>query len=199
MSVPAAVGVTISVPLVACVPIHAPAAEHAVALVEDQVSVAVFPSTTEVGATAKVTVGAGAVTVTLTAVDVDALFALSPPYAAVTEWVPTPSVLVVTIAMPVPFAVPVPRTVAPSLKMTDPVGTAVPGFSATVAVKVIAVPAAAVAGEADSVVVVGTVRMILATKPLVELPPPTRPYPGVCWNAPGVAAELDSWPTLPAR
>jgi hypothetical protein len=37
---PAPVGVTDWVPLVACVPLHAPLALHALALVDDQVSVA---------------------------------------------------------------------------------------------------------------------------------------------------------------
>ena len=60
VSVPAAVGVSVAVPLVGSVPLHAPLAVQAVALVEDQVSVALPPSVMVAGSTARVTVGAGA-------------------------------------------------------------------------------------------------------------------------------------------
>jgi hypothetical protein len=53
------VGVTAKVPLVFRVPLQALLAMHVVALVEDQVSVALCPSVIEVGATDRVTVGGG--------------------------------------------------------------------------------------------------------------------------------------------
>ncbi len=53
-----ATGFTAKVPLVASVPLHAPLAVQEVALVDDQVSVALLPSVIEVGLTASVTVGA---------------------------------------------------------------------------------------------------------------------------------------------
>ena len=51
-------GVSVAVPLVASVPLHAPLAVHDVALVEDQVTVAVCPTVILVGETLIVTVGA---------------------------------------------------------------------------------------------------------------------------------------------
>jgi hypothetical protein len=83
--------------------------------------------------------------------------------------------LVVYTATPVPFKVIDPNVVVPSLKVTVPVGTLVPPDSATVAVKLTAVPEVTVVGEAARVVVVGVVRMILATKPLRSLALPERP------------------------
>ena len=55
---PAPVGVTDCVPLVASVPVHPPLAVQLLALVVDQVKVALWPSVTVVGATEIVTVGA---------------------------------------------------------------------------------------------------------------------------------------------
>jgi hypothetical protein len=55
--------VTAKVPLVACAPLQALLAVQVVALVEDQVSVALCPSVIEVGATEMVTVGGGLLTV----------------------------------------------------------------------------------------------------------------------------------------
>jgi hypothetical protein len=80
------------------------------------------------------------VTVTVTAGDVLPASLLSPPYIAVTECAPSASVDVVNVATPAPFNVPVPSTVAPSIKVTVPVGTPLPGFCVTVAVKVTLVP-----------------------------------------------------------
>jgi hypothetical protein len=48
--------------------------------------------------------------------------------------------VVVNTAIPVPFRVIEPTDVVPSLKVTVPVGTLVPPTSATVAVRLIAVP-----------------------------------------------------------
>jgi hypothetical protein len=62
-AVPAAVGVTVSVPLVGCVPLQAPLAVQDVAFVEDQVSVALCPSASEAGLIESVTLGAAALTV----------------------------------------------------------------------------------------------------------------------------------------
>src|SRR5437773_1904196 len=65
----------------------------------------------------------------------------SPPYDALIEWEPTASVLVVNVAWPEPFSVPVPRALEPSLKVTVPVGVPAPGlFAVTVAVKVTGCP-----------------------------------------------------------
>ena len=73
-------GVTVAVPLTTSLPVHEPLALHAVAFVEDQVRVAVLPSTIEWGATPIVAVGAGAaVTVTAAALDVEPELAESPP------------------------------------------------------------------------------------------------------------------------
>ena len=52
-------------PLVASVPLQPPEAEQLVALVEDQVSTEVAPLVTVLGLALKLTVGAGAVTVTV--------------------------------------------------------------------------------------------------------------------------------------
>jgi hypothetical protein len=52
-------------PLVATLPDQPPEAVQAVALVEDQLSVALLPLVTVLGAALKVTVGAGVVTVTV--------------------------------------------------------------------------------------------------------------------------------------
>jgi hypothetical protein len=54
--------VTLKVPLAASAPLHAPLAVQEVALVDDHVTVALCPTVIEVGATAMVTVGMGAVT-----------------------------------------------------------------------------------------------------------------------------------------
>jgi hypothetical protein len=57
--VPAELGVTCKVPLVFWVPLQAPLAVQDVAFVDDQVSMALWPSAIEVGSTERVTVGAG--------------------------------------------------------------------------------------------------------------------------------------------
>ena len=54
---PAAAGVSDCVPLVFSVPLHAPLAVHDVALVDDQVNVALEPRVMEVELKDKVTVG----------------------------------------------------------------------------------------------------------------------------------------------
>ena len=62
---------------------------------------------------------------------------VSPPYSAVIECEPAVSEEVEKVVCPVPSKVPLPMTLAPSLKSTLPVG--VPeagGLAATVAVKV---------------------------------------------------------------
>ena len=56
---PPALGVTFKAPLVFWVPLQAPLAAQEVAFVEDQVSVALWPSAIEAGSTERVTVGAG--------------------------------------------------------------------------------------------------------------------------------------------
>jgi hypothetical protein len=66
--VPICVGVTLCVPPVALVPLQPLLAVHEVALVEDQLSVALFPSVIEVGVTDRATVGNGGL-VTVNAAD----------------------------------------------------------------------------------------------------------------------------------
>lgn len=61
-----AVGVTLWVPLVALLPVQPPLAVQEVALVEDQVRVALWPETMLVGEAEKETVGAAALTLTVT-------------------------------------------------------------------------------------------------------------------------------------
>ena len=60
-----------------------------------------------------------------------------PPYTAVMEWLPLFKFETDTVACPDAFKVPEPSDLFPSLKVTVPVGTAVPGaLATTVAVKV---------------------------------------------------------------
>ena len=63
----------------------------------------------------------------------------SPPYAAVMECVPTVSIEIVKVAIPLLFRVPVPSVVALSRKVTEPVGVALLP-EVTVAVNVTGVP-----------------------------------------------------------
>jgi hypothetical protein len=86
-----------------------------------------------------VAVFAGAETVTVTALEVDAAKSVSPAYAAVTLCEPNASVDVINVATPeARFAVPM--ELAPSLKVTVPVGVPEPDFGATVAVNVTLCP-----------------------------------------------------------
>jgi hypothetical protein len=91
-------------------------------------------------------------TVTVTIGDVLPALLLSPPYTAVTECAPRASDDVEKVATPLPFSVPVPRAVAPSITVTVPVGTPLPGFSVTVAVKVTLVPTSTLIALAISAV-----------------------------------------------
>jgi hypothetical protein len=59
VSVPATLGETVRLPDVACVPLHAPLAMQELALLLDQVSVALLPTAIEEGFTPIVTVGDG--------------------------------------------------------------------------------------------------------------------------------------------
>jgi hypothetical protein len=97
---------------------------------------------------------AGAETVTVTAAEVDALKLVSPPYCAVIVSAPTGSAVVLSVATPLLFSVPVPRLVVPLRNVTVPVGTVVfPLGPVTVAVKVMLSPVVAVVADAASVVV----------------------------------------------
>jgi hypothetical protein len=87
--------------------------------------------------------------VTITTLELDAESAASPLYAALSEWVPTLSVLRVSI--PLPGVKPADPTEAlPSRKVSVPVAEA----GATVAVSVMDCPDTAVAADAARVVVV---------------------------------------------
>jgi hypothetical protein len=109
VSVPVADGVTDSVPLIACAPLHAPLAVHDVALVDDHVSVALDPSVMLDGETEIVTVGAeGAFTVSVAeALPVPPLpvhvnvYVAVPAAAGVSDCVP----LVVCVPLHAPLAV----------------------------------------------------------------------------------------------
>ncbi len=69
---PVVVGVTVSEPFVACVPVQLPLAVQLVASVDDQVSVAVLPTAIDVADSARVGAGGGgAVTVSVTVVVAD--------------------------------------------------------------------------------------------------------------------------------
>ena len=84
---------------------------------------------------------------------------------------PTASVLVVNIAWPEPFSVPVPRVLRPSLKVTVPVGVPAPGlFAATVAVKVTGCPNTdGWTEEVSPVVVPGRVVVVVDADVVVEV------------------------------
>ena len=86
---------------------------------------------------------------------------------------PTASVLVVNIAWPEPFSVPVPRVLRPSLKVTVPVGVPAPGlFAATVAVKVTGCPNTdGWTEEVSPVVVPGSVVVVVDADVVVEVVP----------------------------
>jgi hypothetical protein len=71
------------------------------------------------------------------------------------ECPPTVRLVVVYTAIPVLFKVIDPNDVAPSLKVTVPVGSLEPPTSATVAVRLTAFPTVAELGAALKVVVVG--------------------------------------------
>jgi hypothetical protein len=99
------------------------------------VKVAVWPGVIVADVGLAVTVKSAAFTVSDTARDVLPASSVSPPYTAVIECEPTVSEVVVNVAVPEPFSVPVPSVVVPSLKVTVPVG--VPETSAlTTAVNV---------------------------------------------------------------
>ena len=72
-----------------------------------------------------------------TAVEVLVVKSVSPTYTAVIECVPTDRLLVLKVATPEEFSVPVPIELLPSRKLTVPVGVPLPGeTAATVAVNV---------------------------------------------------------------
>ena len=91
-------------------------------------------------------------TVCVSGDDVLAELLPSPPYTTVIACAPAISAPIAKVATPAPFSVPVPNVVAPSLKVTVPVGV-VPA-PLTVAVKVTLWLSALGLGVDDSVVVV---------------------------------------------
>ena len=72
------------------------------------------------------------------------------------EWLPTASAMVEKLVLPVASSVPVPRVVPLSANVTLPVGTAVPEAGATLAVKVMLVPATALVADTARLVEVAT-------------------------------------------
>lgn len=106
-----------------------------------------------VGLAPKLNEGVTALTVMVTAEEVEAAKFVSPPYCAVMLWLPAASELVAYVAT-AELSVPVPSLVLPSRKVTVPVGVPLlPEPPATVAVKVTLVPAGTLVAEAFSVVV----------------------------------------------
>ena len=100
-----------------------------------------------------VAVFAGAVTTTVSAVDVDAAKCVSPEYAAVMLCEPFASEEVVKVATPT-FIEPVPMELVPSLKVTLPVGLPMSDVDATVAMNCTDWPVVSWVLDAESVVVV---------------------------------------------
>jgi hypothetical protein len=88
------------------------------------VNVTGVPLDTETAELTNAVVVVTGVVVSVTAAEVLALKLESPPYAAVMEWVPTVRIEIVKEAIPLAFRVPLPSVVAPSRKVTVPVGVA---------------------------------------------------------------------------
>ena len=106
------------------------------------VKVMVAPTVEELRLAVSVVVVVICCTLCVSAAEVLVRLLESPPYIAVIECEPIESALVLNVATPETFSVPVPSVVLPSKKVTVPVGTAVPGAaSAMVAVNVTEAPA----------------------------------------------------------
>jgi len=84
------------------------------------VRVTVWPKFAGLGAAERVTVPLGALMISVIPPEVLGLSALSPPYEAVKEWLPTVRVEVVKVAVPL-TRVAVPMAAPPSRKVTVPV------------------------------------------------------------------------------
>jgi hypothetical protein len=97
-----------------------------------------------------------AVTIIVTADETEAASLLSPPYEATIEWVPATREVVLKVAIPPPFKDVVPRVVVPSRNVIVPVGTLLPAWGITVAVKVTLCPGVSWVAEAESEVAVST-------------------------------------------
>jgi hypothetical protein len=110
-----------------------------------------------------------ALTVTLWTDETEAANPALPAYAAKRPSVPTGRLLVVNVATPEAFRLPVPNTVTPFLKVTKPRGVPV-GAGVTVAVKVTNCPAVAGFGTTVKVVVV-TVSALTVTLRAAEVEP----------------------------
>src|SRR5580658_1264703 len=104
--------------------------------------------------TTEVAAGGCCCTVTMMAEELDGAFVASPPYAAVIECTPTASEPAMSMAEPALFRFALPRTVAPSEKLTEPVGGLAEPL--IVAVSVTEVPTPITAAELESVIVVAT-------------------------------------------
>ena len=119
-------------------------------------------------------------TVCASAEEVLALKLPLPPYAAVMEWLATLSADVVKVAVPA-VNVLAPNVVAPSLKVTVPIGVPDPGaVAATVAVKVTDWPnAEGLAEEATAVVVFAVFTVCVSAEEVLALKPLPPPYAAV--------------------
>src|SRR5574340_523139 len=104
---------------------------------------------------------------------------------------PTPSDEVVRVVHPSVFSVPVPRTAAPSLKVTVPVGVPAPGPALTVAVNVTGCPKSAGFSD-DATAVVDGPAVIVCVSTLEVLPPilPSPPYTAVIECGPDAREEV---------
>lgn len=123
VSVPACVGVSVAVPLVASEPLQAPLAVHDVALVADHVSVALLPTAIVVGDIPIVTTGAGVLTVS-----VAVLLALPPLPVQVISYESVPTAVGVTDCVPLVASAPLhaPLAVQAVAFVDDHVSVAVP-------------------------------------------------------------------------
>jgi hypothetical protein len=137
---------------------------------------------------------AGAETVTETAAEVDVEKLASPEYIALMECEPTLSAASTKVVVPDEFRVPAPTCVAPSVKVTTPVGAADPDFGATVAVKVTAWPEVSCVEGADSEVVVATLvvaETVIVTAADVDSEKPASPeYAAVIEYVPTARPEV---------
>jgi hypothetical protein len=160
------------------------------------VNVTACPNTEGLAEAVTIVLVPSALTVCASAADVLVLKLVSPPYTAVIECAPTPSVELVNVACPAPFSVPVPSVVEPSRNVTVPVGAPTPGgFALTVAVNVAACPNTDGLADELSVVVVLTLLTTWDTPAeVLGLNLPSPPYTAVIVLVP---AEVDASEQLP--
>jgi len=124
------------------------------------------PSATVMVAGVAASEKAGAMTISVTLAEVEPALFASPPYCAVMVCVPAVRADVVSVATPEELRVPVPSAVAPSSKVTVPVGIGAPAAGVMVAVNVRLAPRLALALDAARAVLV--VNLLTVTTTAVE-------------------------------